>query len=283
QVLRRRYQAPLGADWTLGAPGNTGAALEAAVAVGAATDLLEECWWSPGFLAPDGTAGFHLSERGLPGGIIVNAAGVRFADESLPYDQLGRAMVQAHASSGVSHVPCWFVTDQAFIDRYGLAGIRRGTTEPDPAWFDAGILERAGTVAELAVAIGVPDDALVATVTEWNASCASGTDSAFGRGENAYDRFFGDASRGSNPNMGPIEAGPYYALQVVPADLGTKGGLRCDPHARVLRKDGEAIPGLYAAGNTMAAWSRHAYPGPGTPIGSCLAFAYLAVTDILRQ
>ena len=52
------------------------------------------------------------------------------------------------------------------------------------------------------------------------------------------------------------------------SDLGTKGGLRTDTAARVLDASGTPIPGLYAAGNTMAAPSGTAYPAGGTPIGT---------------
>jgi 3-oxosteroid 1-dehydrogenase len=67
---------------------------------------------------------------------------------------------------------------------------------------------------------------------------------------------------------------------VLPADLGTKGGVRCDGSARALRPDGSVLPGLYAAGNTMASWTNHCYPGPGSPIGSCVVFAALAIADM---
>jgi 3-oxosteroid 1-dehydrogenase len=63
-------------------------------------------------------------------------------------------------------------------------------------------------------------------------------------------------------------------------DLGTKGGLRTDAGARVLRADGSAVPGLYAAGNTMASVAGSYYPGPGAPIGSAMVFGYLAAQDM---
>ncbi|MDE3203249.1 MAG: FAD-dependent oxidoreductase [Acidobacteriota bacterium] len=276
---RHRDQAPLGADWTLGAPGGMGSALEAAEQAGADTGLLEECWWAPGLMLPDGTASFRLFERGKPGSIMVNGAGVRFANETWPYDRLGRAMVEGHAS-GVSHIPCWFVADADHVERYGFATARPGR-EVDQEWIDSGVVVRADTVEELAGRIGVPADALAATVAEWNAGAADGKDPRFGRGELAFDRFFGDASVEPNPCVGPLTRGPYWAWQVNPADLGTKGGVRCDPHGRALRPDGSVLPGLYAAGNTMASWTNHCYPGPGSPIGSCVVFAALAVRDMI--
>jgi 3-oxosteroid 1-dehydrogenase len=277
--LRRRHQHPLGADWTLGAPGNTGAPLLAAVEAGAGTELLEECWWAPGLMLPDGTPSFRLFERGKPGGVIVNGAGERFANESWPYDRLGRAMVQGHRS-GVSHMPCWFVVDQAHVDRYGFATARPGREIP-PEWYESGVLVTAPTLEDLAGRIGVPQASLAATVEEHNRYATAGVDERFWRGELAFDRFFGDRDHAPNPNLGPLAKAPYYAWKVVPADLGTKGGVRCDGHARALRDDGSVVAGLYAAGNTMASWTNHCYPGPGSPIGSCVVFSALAVRDML--
>lgn len=278
---RHREQDPLGSDWTLGAPGNTGSALEAAEAAGAATELLEECWWGPGLMLPDGTPAFRLFERGKPGSIMVNGAGVRFANETWPYDRLGRAMVEGH-STGVSHMPCWFVADQDHVDRYGFATARPGKSrEIGSDWFDSGAVVRADTLADLAGRIGVPAGALEATVEEWNAGASVGKDPRYGRGELAFDRFFGDPSVEPNPCVGPLTRGPFWAWKVVPADLGTKGGVRCDGRARALRPDGSVLPGLYAAGNTMASWTNHCYPGPGSPIGSCVVFSALAVRDMI--
>ena len=277
---RRQEQAPLGSDWTLGAPGNTGAALAAAEAAGADTGLLEECWWGPGLMLPDGTPSFRLFERGKPGSIMVNGAGVRFANETWPYDRLGRAMVEGHAT-GVSHMPCWFIADQEHVDRYGFASARPGR-EVGAEWLESGAVVSAETLTELAARIDVPAAALEATVEEWNAAAAGGKDPKFGRGELAFDRFFGDSSVEPNPCVGPLTKGPFWAWKVVPADLGTKGGVRCDTRARALRPDGSVLAGLYAAGNTMASWTNHCYPGPGSPIGSCVVFSALAVRDMAQ-
>lgn len=61
--------------------------------------------------------------------------------------------------------------------------------------------------------------------------------------------------------MTPIDTPPFHAAAFGLSDLGTKGGLRTDARARVLNRDGDVIPGLYAAGNTMAAVSGTTYPG----------------------
>ena len=276
--MRHRYQPPLGADWTLGAPGNTGGALRAAMDAGASVELLDECWWAPGLALPDGTVSFRLFERGKPGGIMVNGAGERFANESLPYDRLGRAMLEGHAT-GVSHIPCWFVVDDAHVGKYGFA--TGGPGEPiGQQWLETGTVVTGATLEELADRIGVPAGALSKTVEEFNEGAREGRDPRFHRGETAFDLFFGDPKHEKNPNLGPLETGPFYAWKVLPADLGTKGGVRCDTNGRALREDGTVLAGLYAAGNTMASWTNRCYPGPGSPIGSCVVFSVLAVRDM---
>lgn len=274
--LRRRYQPPLGADWTLGAPGNVGGALEAAMAVGADTELLEECWWAPGLMLPDGTASFRLFERGKPGSVMIDRTGARFGNETWPYDRLGRAIVEG------GRYPCWFVVDQTHVDRYGFAATRPGRSIPDE-WFDTGTIVKAEDLDQLSETIEVPAPALKQTIDDFNEAAAKGVDERFHRGELAFDLFFGDPEHQPNPNLGPVESPPFYAWKVMPADLGTKGGVRCDGSARALRPDGTVIPGLFAAGNTMASWTNHCYPGPGSPIGSCVVFSVLAVRQMIED
>jgi predicted oxidoreductase len=62
-------------------------------------------------------------------------------------------------------------------------------------------------------------------------------------------RHLGGSGRSPNPCVAPIERAPFYALRIYPADLGTAVGLRTDSHARVLKKDGTILAGLYACGN----------------------------------
>ena len=54
--------------------------------------------------------------------------------------------------------------------------------------------------------------------------------------------------------------------------LGTKGGPRTDADGRVLRDDGEPVPGLFAAGNAAANPFGIGSPGGGGTIGPALVF-----------
>jgi 3-oxosteroid 1-dehydrogenase len=137
------------------------------------------------------------------------------------------------------------------------------------------VIHRAGSVAELAAAIGVPSGNLLATVERFNRLAAAGRDEDFGRGESAYDRYYGDP-RLPNPNLDTIDTAPFYAVRIEVGDLGTKGGLVCDEHSRVLRQDGSVIEGLYATGNTSASVMANEYAGPGATIGPSIVFGYIA-------
>jgi 3-oxosteroid 1-dehydrogenase len=269
EEMRRAYQ-PVGAAWSMGAPGGTGDAIRCGMDVGAAVDLMDQSWWSPGLLLPDGDVAFRLYERGRPGAIIVNGNGERFANETLPYDQFGHAMLDGEAT-GVSHIPSHFVCDRRFLDTYVFCSIQAGA--PIPAeWFESGALVQADTLAELGERLALPSGALEKTVQRFNELARTGIDEDFHRGETAFDRFFGDPEHGPNPCLGELRDGPFFAATVVLSDLGTKGGLLCDERAQVLDLRGEPVPGLFAAGNTMASVMGESYPGPGCPIGSSMTF-----------
>jgi 3-oxosteroid 1-dehydrogenase len=137
----------------------------------------------------------------------------------------------------------------------------------------------AATLPELAGQIGVPAEALTKTVEKFSEFARAGKDADFGRGDSAYDRYYGDPRCKPNPNLAPLASPPFYAIRIVPGDLGTKGGLRTDEHARVLRPDGSSIEGLYAAGNTSAMVMGRSYAGPGATIGPAMTFGYLAALD----
>ena len=183
------------------------------------------------------------------------------------------------AGSGpAENLPAWLVFDQSYRNRYLFAG--KPARSPLPKkWFTAGALVKAGTVAELAGQLGVPADALAATIDRFNGFARDGVDADFHRGESAYDHYYGDTTNTPNPSLGEIVNGPFYAAAIVPADLGTKGGVRIDTRARVLRPDGSVIDGLYAAGNAAAPVMGHTYAGPGATIGPAMVFGHIAALD----
>jgi 3-oxosteroid 1-dehydrogenase len=273
-ALRQRFGVPGDARDTMGAPGNLGQALEAGIAAGAAIDLMDQAWWSPGFTHPDGRSAFALW---FTGGIFVNTDGRRFVNESGPYDRIGKAVIDQIAC-GATTLPFWMVYD----DRAGLVPPVKATNvsmvEPE-LYVEAGLWHTADTLPELAAKIGVNAENLVSTVKRFNEFVAAGVDDEFGRGGEAYDRAF---SGGRSP-MVPIERAPFHAAAFGLSDLGTKGGLVTDSHARVLDTDGNPISGLYAAGNTMAAVTGTVYPGGGNPIGASMLFSHLAALHMAAK
>ncbi len=234
---------------------------------------MDDAWW--GASIPPASfkskAEFLVSERSMPYSMIVDASGNRFANESESYVDLGHHMFERFETVPG---PCWMITDVRHQRRY----LRTYALNPRAtrAMTAAKIMVKAGTLPQLASRIGIDRTALVASVNRFNRLCRSGVDQDFGRGNSAYDRYYGDPLIRPNPNLGPIEKGPFTAVKVVPGDLGTKGGVVTDESARVLREDGSVIAGLYAAGNASAAVMGRTYPGAGATLGPAAVFGYIA-------
>ncbi|WP_171896609.1 3-oxosteroid 1-dehydrogenase [Nocardioides marmotae] len=276
--LREKYlPRPTSVEWTTGSQNNTGAGLVAGMGAGASTDLMDDGWWGPTIPLP-GRPWFCLAERNLPGSIIVNQAGERYMNEALPYVEAVHEIYRGE-QTGVGHVPSWMVLDQRYRNRYVFAGLM--PRQPFPGrWYKEGVVKKADTLAGLAAEIGVPAATLERTVERFNGFARTGVDADFHRGESAYDKYYSDPTVKPNPSLHTIDEGPFYAVQIVPGDLGTKGGLVTDERARVLREDGSVLEGLYAAGNVSSAVMGHTYPGPGGTIGPALVFGYLAAEDL---
>jgi 3-oxosteroid 1-dehydrogenase len=278
EQMRQRYQRqPIGTDWTVGSAGNTGDAIVAGEAAGGALELMDDAWWGPSIPLSGGPY-FCLAERSLPGCLLVNGAGQRFVNESAPYVDAVHAMYDGDAP-GSPHIPAWLITDQRYRNRYVFAGLPPRRPLPR-RWYAAGAVFLAGSPAELAARIGIDGESLAKTMTRFNEFARAGIDEDFHRGDSAYDRYYGDPRCRPNPNLAPLTQPPFYAVKIVPGDLGTKGGLRTDERARVLRADGTAIAGLYAAGNASAAVMGRSYAGAGATIGPAMTFGYIAALDL---
>jgi 3-oxosteroid 1-dehydrogenase len=284
-AMRKQYQRePIGSDWTVGAKANTGDGILVGERLGAALELMDDAWWGPS-VPLTGGPWFCLAERALPGGIMVNARGERFMNESLPYVEAVHRMYGGEYGRGTGpaeNVPCWMIIDQRYRNRYVFAGVPPRRPLPG-RWYKSGVVKRAASIAELAKQIGVPVDVLSNTIERFNGFARNGKDPEFGRGDSGYDRYYGDPTVKPNPCLSPIDHGPFYAITMVPGDLGTKGGLRTDVHGRVLRTDGSVIEGLYAAGNVSSPVMGHTYAGPGATIGPALTFGYLAALHIVER
>lgn len=283
--MREKYQRqPIGTEWTVGAAANTGDGITAGQKLGAAVDLMDDAWWGPS-IPLTGGPWFCIAERTLPGGIMVNTAGKRFLNEAAPYVEAVHMMYGGEYGIGEGpgeNIPTWMIIDQRYRDRYIFAGLTPKKRFPS-RWLESGVVVKADTVAELAEKTGMPVEQLTATVERFNGFARSGVDEDFRRGDSGYDKYYGDKTNKPNPSLGVIDKPPYYAVKMVPGDLGTKGGLVTDADARVLREDGSVIDGLYAIGNASAPVMGHTYAGPGATIGPAMTFGYLAVLDMASR
>jgi len=269
---------------SLAPPGNTGDGAQLAQAHGAgfSRSASNPAAWTPVSQLPNGEGGFtpypHFIDRCKPGFIAVDRRGQRFANEADSYHDFVPAMVKACA--GDPRVESFLVCDHTTIRRYGM-GVVPPFPMPIARYIANGYLVRANSVGELARRLGIEPAALEATVARYNGFAREGVDSDFGKGSNVYNHFGGDPTRQPNPNLAPIERGPFYAVRLEPSDLGTFQGLRTDEHARVLREaDGTVIDGLYAVGNDMASVMGGAYPGAGITIGPAMTFGYIAAQHL---
>lgn len=293
QELRDRFYPAPGLTRHSSTPedANRGEALIAAEKVGASTEHTEAGWWIPTMILPMAKASnFHEIHQaafdvGRPWSVVVNRNGVRFVDEACGYDQFGQAMVADHLKTG-ANCPCWLIFDAKFRAKFSAGGLMPTVHTPEAKvpedWWDHYVF-RANTVEELCRKVGLPVDAVKQTVANINEYSKTGVDPEFGRGMNVYDQMFGDPSVTPNPNLGPIDKAPFYAVPINNGDLGTKGGLRCDDRARVLDGEGNPITGLYAAGNNSGTPFGDVYPGAGATIGPAMTFGYVAANDIVER
>jgi len=275
-AMRHRYQSEaLEEGWAFGNPGNTGEVIQLAERAGAALTLMGQSWWFPAIPSPEpgGQPSMLLAERSLPGSMIVDGTGHRFFNESADYMTAGRIILGLDDGEP-PHLPAWLIFDQRNRNGYVFGGALMPGQPLPKAWYDAGMAHKAKTIDELAGKLGIPG--LRDGVRRFNLLAAQGHDDDFNRGQSHYDRYYGDPTNTPNPNLRPLTKGPYYAVKVIPGDLGTCGGIRADGYGRALREDGSVIDGLYATGNCAGNAFGHYYPGPGATIGQGVTFGYVA-------
>lgn len=263
--------------------GNTGDGVRAARAAGGVLHAEQDqpAAWTPVSLVPqtDGSSVPypHFIDRCKPGYIAVDRRGRRFANEAESYHDFVQRMFAT--CEGDTAVEAYLVCDHRAVRRYGM-----GAVPPAPlplgAHLRSGYLLRADTPAALAAKLGIDVAGLERSLARYNEFAARGEDPDFGKGANAYHRFGGDPLHKPNPNIAPITRAPYYAMRLVPSDLGTFIGLATDAHACVLGVNERPVPGLYAAGNDQASVMGGKYPGAGITIGPAMTCGYIAARHI---
>ncbi len=284
QAMRDKYlPQPSKAEWTSANPNNTGDIINMGIDAGAAIGLMDEAWWGPVVKFPaDDRARFFVIELSLPGSVLVNKKGQRFVNEASPYGDKVAAMY-AKNSPEAETIPSYLIFDSNFRNKYPIGPLLPGQQQPDwAAPKDVmNLIVKADNPRELAEKLGIDADGVEETVAKMNEYAKTGVDTEYGRGDTVFDQYYGDLNQKPNPNLGPIDKAPFYAMRTWPGELGTKGGLLVDAKARVLNESGNVIPGLYATGNCSASVMGHTYPGPGATLGPATTFGYVAARDAL--
>jgi 3-oxosteroid 1-dehydrogenase len=277
QRMRDKYQPGTKAEWSQVTAGDTGEMIEEMMRHGAAIAQMEEMVGYQ-MMAPPGNESAMVQPmmQGVtasPHAILVDRAGVRYMNEGGSYMAYCKAMLERDRTTPT--IPGWAIFDSQYVERYGLAnGMVAGWKTKD--WLARGYMKKADTIEGLATATGADPATLRATVDRFNGFVARGRDEDFHRGERAYDNWLGDPYNASSATLGSIEKGPFYALEVLPGDVGTYGGVVTDADARVLREDGSVIPGLYATGISTASVMGRAYPGAGSSVGPSFLWGFVA-------
>lgn len=215
--LMCKYNPSLANAVTTNHPGATGDGIGMAILVGADTVDMDQIQLHPTVYQETSTL---VSEkmRSL-GAILVNQEGVRFTNDLATRDAVSAAELEQ--TGGYA----WIIFDQNLVDHNKSA----------QQYIDLGMAVSGETYEALAEAMNVDADAFVATMDKWNAAVAAGVDEEFGR---------------NNGMDADLSTAPFYAIQIAPGIHHTMGGIKINPETEVIDTEGNAIPGLFAAGET---------------------------------
>lgn len=200
----------------------------------------------------------HSLQAVYKGAIAVNQDGQRFVNESISYKLLGDAVMAQPWHTGYQ------IMDQGIFD----TGDDRVRILDFGRRLEEGLFYVGETLEELATQIEIEPEVLVATVLRYNDYVENGHDPEFGRKHLVHQ----------HGALRKIETAPYYAYPSTAVVLGTYCGLRIDSSARVLRADGTAISGLYAAGEVTGGFHGAAYM-TGSALGKAIVFGRIAGTE----
>jgi 3-oxosteroid 1-dehydrogenase len=271
ELLARYFPGPV---YRLGSPrSNEGDGQKMAAAIGAQLDHMDQANILP--CLPTVYEGqphcLPLTFQADAHAILVDKSGRRFVSET--EFNIGEVLDQRDPASGQPrHLPAWVVADQRFLNN---SLVFRWYARRDPNW-----VVRGGSIADLARRIGLPQQALEATIDRFNGQVRNGEDTDFGRRLVPRSRL-GLSGRQWIPQT--LEKPPFIAMSLDRSFLGTKGGARTNSNGQVLRADGSVIPGLYAAGLAMANPIGTRAVGIGTTIGPNLTWGYICAETLLKD
>lgn len=282
--MREKYlPQPTSSTWSSGVSTNTGDLIQAGEKIGAKLGLMHEAWWAPSVKTQFGPT-VLFSEKSKPGLIIVDKAGKRFMNESITYNSFGECFYNASAN-GSDCVPAIMIFDAEYRSKYIFGGMAQSSMSPDfmnkANFGENAMLQKFDSIEAVAGKFGIDQAGLKETITKMGEYAKSGVDADFGRGSDEHDCMYGDQEVQPNPCLGDMANGPYYAAYIYPGDIGTKGGMVINSDAQVMNESGEAIPGLYAAGNCTSSIMGDKYPGAGCTLGPAMTMAYLAANHVM--
>ena len=192
----------------------TGDGIAMGTAIGAATVDMEQIQTHP-TVHPETQTMYTEAVRGN-GAIIVNKEGARFTNEMGTRDVVSAAILEQTDGQA------WLIFDEAV--RKSLKAIE--------GYISAGIVFQAETIEGLAAEIGADPATLSATMAKFADDVKAGNPDEFGRAGHEL----------------PLTEANFYACMVAPAIHHTMGGLKINTAAEVLNEEGNAIAGLFAAG-----------------------------------
>ncbi|EAG3022450.1 flavocytochrome c, partial [Listeria monocytogenes] len=151
------------------------------------------------------------------GAILVDYKGNRFVNELDTRDNVTAAI------NNLSEKAAYLIFDQGVRDRATAIEF----------YAKQGYVVEGKTVEELSKKLNFAGDTLTQTVTTWNKAVADKKDTQFNR-TTAMDH--------------DLSKGPFFAIKIAPGIHYTMGGVKINSKTEVMKKDGETIPGLFAAG-----------------------------------
>ena len=280
QAMRDQYMPGSSISHTSVAEGDTGEMIQEMMRHGAAIAQMDSFVGSPISLPPGSEAApIKPGAQGVttaPHAILVDQSGVRYLNEGGSYTEYCQRMIERNKQAPA--IPSYAIFDSWVMKNVMIAGTMPGSKKPDE-WTEKGYLHTADSIEGLATSLKINPATLRSTVERFNGFVAGNDDKDFHRGAREYDRWLGDPFHTPNSTLGEVSEGPFYAIPVIPGDVGTLGGVVTDDKARVLREDGTPIKGLYATGVTAASVMGRTSPGSGVNIGPSFVWGYVAAKD----
>lgn len=277
----------------LGSPGNTGDGLRMAMTMGARLWHMT-CYSCPLGVAVPGLKAAMQINMLAPSHIWVDQDGKRFVNEKGIDSHT--CLYAVNQMDPVKHryprIPCWLIFDEKARKAGPIVGgatsgyaiNREGYkwSKDNSAEIASGIIVSAPTIPELAKKIGVPPEALEATVQKWNTDIQFGKDTEFGRIIQRPANYKTVQIGREAPKVSePLGEGPYYAAKLLPTLLNTQGGPKRNLRGQVLDPQDKIIPRLYVAGELGSMWG-NIYQG-ATNNAESIVFGRIAGREAAKE